>query len=485
MQEDLIARTPDEFFRKQEITVFLQNKVTSIQPEKKRIRVKDLASGEEALVEYDHLVISTGAHAIIPPVEGIEAPGVFTLRSLTDAITISDYLKSFRPASATIMGAGAIGLEMCEAFIALELQVNLVELTDQVMPPISPQLSPLIAEHLVAHGMRIFTGTRVQAIGQSQGRASHVITDREEIPSELVLISTGIRPASELAAEAGLELGVRGAIRVDERMRTSAENIFAAGDCVTSRHLLTGAEVWIPLGSTSRKQGRIAGNNAAGGNASFSGIIGTFIVKCLELTIGKTGLSEAEARAAGFNPLTLSVEESSLPGYYDEGGRMHFLVTADADSGRVLGAEVVGDLASQADKRLDIFSLSILGRLTANDLKELDLAYAPPYSHPVDLPIIAGNLLSSSLKREECHCDGEGLERDGRSKNRMVESRQKYNARGAPWLSTKRVPGDKAIVTGLTAGAGFQRLCPFLLGVLRELDEDAMGVPGMDEGFFP
>ncbi len=409
-RDSLIARTPKEFSKKQDIQVHLRHQVLSLEPEKKRIKVKDLDHGREFYRDYDRLIICTGARSFVPPIEGRGNPGVFTLRSLSDALRIEEWIKNRRPRKAVIVGAGAIGLEMCESFRALGMEVALVELEKQVMPPLDRDLASLVREHLERNQVELHLENQVMGIEGDGDRVTQVITDKDRISADLVLLSIGIRPASELALEAGLEVGARGAIRVNEHMRTSNQDIFAAGDCATTVHRLSGEEIWMPLGSTSRKQGRVAGTCAAGGEEVFPGVWGTFILKSMGLIIGKTGFSEEESSAAGFHPFTLRLEGHSLPGYYPGGGKINAILTADSKSGRLLGAQLVGDVHSAADKRLDIFSLCLAGKLTIEEMQYLDLAYAPPFSSAVDLPIVAGNLLFSQWRGEPCACDAQGLE---------------------------------------------------------------------------
>lgn len=406
----LLARVPDEFESKQNIRVFLRHRVNSIDPEKKTVRVADLEGVSEFHREYDVLIVATGASPVIPPLEGMDLQGIYPLRTLTHALEIKSFIDRHAPLRVVVMGAGAIGLEMCEAFHRLGMEVHLVDVADRVLPAVDPDISSRIAGHLEGHGVKLHLSTRVEGFLGARGHVSAVSTTEGVLPADLVLVSVGIRPASDLARRAGLELGVKDAIRVDEAMRTSHPDILACGDCATTRHLITGEETWIPLGSTARKQGRVAAETAAGNQASFPGVQGTFILKVLDLSVGKTGLSLEEARSAGFDADELALEDSSLPGYYKGGGRIYMKVVVERNKGRVLGAQVVGDHPAQVDKRLDIMATAVRAGLTASDLSSLDLAYAPPFSHPLDLPVVAGNLAEARILGKECRCNPEGLE---------------------------------------------------------------------------
>ncbi len=406
----LLARLPEQFEAKQNIRVFLRHRVNSIDPANKNIRVADLEGVSESSIDYDRLIIATGASPFVPPLSGRELEGVFVLRSLKHALEMKSFIDMRAPQRAVIVGAGAIGLEMCEALRRLGMEVHLVELADHVLPPLDADLTGEVGEHLEAGGVHLHLGARVEGLEGRGGAVARVATSQGELDTEMVLLSIGIRPVSELAQRAGIELGDRGAIRVDAAMRTSLPDILACGDCATTRHLVSGRESWIPLGSTARKQGRAAADTVSGGEGSFPGVLGTFILKAFELTLGKTGLSPSEASDAGFDADALTLEDSVLPGYYRGGGRMTARVTVDKVSGRILGAQVVGDYGSQADKRLDVFAVCTGAGLTASDLSSLDLAYAPPYSHPLDIPIVAGNLAEARILGKECTCTMEGLE---------------------------------------------------------------------------
>jgi NADPH-dependent 2,4-dienoyl-CoA reductase/sulfur reductase-like enzyme len=283
-------------------------------------------------------------------------------------------------------------------------------MADHVLPPLDADLAEKLGAHLEANGVTLHLSTGVEGLDETGGRLARVATSRGELDADMALLSMGIRPVSDLARRAGLELGAREAIRVDEAMRTSAPDILACGDCAVTRHLVTGTETWVPLGSTARKQGRAAAETASGGEGRFPGVLGTFVLKAFEMTAGKTGLKEAEAGEAGFQASSVTLEDSVLPGYYRGGGRMTARVTVEEGSGRILGAQVLGDYSAVVERRLDVFAACVAARLTASDLSSLDLSYAPPFSHPLDIPIVAGNLAEAKVLGRACTCDLEGLE---------------------------------------------------------------------------
>ncbi len=406
----MLARLPEEFESRSDIRIFLRHRVNAVDTANKTIRVADLEGVSESTVPYDTLVIGTGAAPFVPPLPGRELEGVFVLRSLTHALEMKSFIDLCAPQRAVIVGAGAIGLEMCEALRRLGMEVHLIELAPRVLPPLDADLSTRVASHLESNGVTVHLGSELKGMEGKDGRVAAVSTAGEEIETDIVLLAIGIRPAGALAEKAGIELGARGAIRVDERMRTSAPDVLACGDCATTRNLLTGEEGWMPMGSTARKQARVAAETAAGNESAFPGSQGTFILKAFDLSVGKTGLGAEEASAAGFAAETVDVEDTSLPGYYGGGGKILLRVTVDRDTGRVLGAQAVGDYPAAVDKRLDIMATAIRGGLTSTDLSFLDLAYSPPYSHPLDLPVVAGNLAEARVMGRVCTCSTEGLE---------------------------------------------------------------------------
>ncbi|MEW6554586.1 MAG: FAD-dependent oxidoreductase [Actinomycetota bacterium] len=406
----LLARLPEEFESRSNIRVFLRHRVNAIDTGNKTIRVADLEGVSESSIPYDTLVIGTGAFPFVPPIDGVGLEGVFVLRSITHALEMKSFIDLRAPQRAAIVGAGAIGLEMCEALRRLGLEVHLVELADQVLPPLDADFASRVAAHLEKNGVTLHLGAALEGIHERGGTVAGVAAGGAEIDTDMVLLSIGIRPASALAEKAGIVLGAKGAIRVDERMRTSAPDVLSCGDCATTHNLVSGKEGWMPMGSTARKQARVAAETAAGNESYFPGTQGTFIIKAFDMTAGKTGLSLREAVEAGFDAATVDVEDTSRPGYYRGEGDIAMRVTVEKTTGKVLGAQAVGDHHAAVDKRLDIMATAVRGGLDVTDLSFLDLAYAPPFSHPFDLPVIAGNLAEAKVLGKVCSCSVEGLE---------------------------------------------------------------------------
>ena len=399
----LVARTPEKF-AESGIEVNTRHRVEGIDPDAKKLTVKDHATGRTFEDRYDRLVISTGARAVLPPVAGADLDGVFVLRFLTDADAVMEHIKERSPKKALVVGGGYIGLEVAESLTALGMQVSLVEAEDRVALAYGPEVSGKVEEHLAEKGVRLFTGEAVKEfLGDGEGRVRGARFGDGEVEVELVVAGVGVRPEVALAQEAGVRIGPAGAISVNRRLETNLPHVWAAGDCVETTNLVTGEPGWFPLGDTANQMGRVAGTNAAAAAAAdgeepleFPGVLGTFVFKVFELGVGKTGLSESEAEEAGFEVATAGVEARSKAGYFP-GVRPVFLkLIADAETGRLLGAESVGD---GADKLIDVCATAIWGRLSYPDLVNLDLAYAPPFGPALSPVIQAASVLEGEFGR--------------------------------------------------------------------------------------
>ncbi|WP_285684467.1 FAD-dependent oxidoreductase [Actinoplanes sp. NBRC 103695] len=327
----------------------------------------------------------------MPPINGIDhlgpADGVHVLHSMGDMFAVVQSLEERQARTAIIVGAGYIGLEMAEALTTRGLAVTLLEQLDQVMPTIDADLAAPLADHLREHDVNVQHGTKVRAI-TANGGALTVDTDRGNHHGDIVLIVTGVRPDTELAATAGAELGLRAAIAVDRHMRTNLPDVYAAGDCVHTYHRLLDRHVYLPLGSTAHKQGRVAGVNALGGNATFAGSLGTQAVKVFDLVTAGTGLRDHAARDAGYDPVTVATTDDHKA-YYPGATPIRIRVTADRSTGRLLGAQMLGSRGAEVAKRIDTFATAISYGATVADIADLDLSYTPPLGSPWDAVQIA------------------------------------------------------------------------------------------------
>jgi NADPH-dependent 2,4-dienoyl-CoA reductase/sulfur reductase-like enzyme len=320
-----------------------------------------------------------------PPIEGLDTAGVYLLHTMEDSFLIQDHLTKKNPKSAVIIGAGYIGLEMADALVHRGLTVTLISRPREVLTTVDPELGQLVRDELVSRGVQVVPGEEIQSIKELQNGGICVLGSKGfKASADLVLVGVGVRPASELAERAGIEVGDRKAIRVNRAMETNVPDIYAAGDCVETWHRLLNGSTFLPLGTTSHKQGRVAGENAVGGNARFAGSLGTQVVKVFELAIARTGLREEEARKAGFDPLTVQSVFWDHKAYYPGAKEIVFRITGDKTTGRLLGAQLVGHWKSEISKRVDIFATALFHDMTVESLNELDLNNTPPLSSPWD-----------------------------------------------------------------------------------------------------
>jgi len=396
-RDKLLARSPEEFKVKQNITVLTRHRADRINTYDRVVNVTDLSNGSAISMPYDRLLIATGASAITPQIEGIGLDGVFPLHTVSDADTIKAFLNGHSVRNACIIGGGYIGAEMAENFHALGIHVTVFEKIGHILPQFfDPDMSAIVSEHMESKGITLQTNTAVdRIIGDTDGSVRAVNAGGKEHECELVIVAAGVTPNVSLARDARIAVGNTGAIRVDNRMETSVRGIYSAGDCAESTHLVTGKPCWFPLGSTANKQGRVAGANSAGGSKTFTGVLGTSIVKVFDLAAGRTGLNEREAKEAGFNPLSVTIAAPERPGYYPGGGLVTLKLTADRGSGKLLGAQAVG--GSTVDKVIDTIAASLMGKLTIADLTNVDLSYSPPYSTAMGTVIVAAGVLEEKL----------------------------------------------------------------------------------------
>jgi CoA-dependent NAD(P)H sulfur oxidoreductase len=395
-QPDTLRVYSPEFFRaERNIQVFTEHEVTEILPGRRRIIVAARGAGLDE-VHYGHLILATGAEPARPDVPGIDLQGVFHVNDLQSAVALKQYLATERPRHAVVIGGGYIGLEMADALRTLGIEVTLLTKSQNLFESVDEEIQSRIEQTLAAHSVKLVKGAAVEALAGAKRRLSRVSWDSRAADADLAILATGVRPRTALATQAGLRLGPTGAIEVNEFMETSEPGIYAAGDAVECRHLVTGKPIYFPLGTTANKQGRVAGENAAGGRARFAGIVGTAVVKVFELELGRTGLSLGEARAAGFSTVAATVQVPSRARYM--GGkdiRVHLV--ADRNSGRLLGAQMAGP--EGVAKRIDVFAAALTARMTVEQISQLDLSYAPPFAPVWDPVLIACQEMLRELRR--------------------------------------------------------------------------------------
>ena len=378
-EESLIARKPEVFREKQNIDVRIRHEVIEIDIEKKRVKVKNLDQEKEFRETWDDLLIATGASPIVPKMENIDAGGVFALSTLQSGIDVFNFIEKKKPSKAVIVGGGYIGIEMAEAFLDRSMEVILIDMAPQLMTTLDKDMADLILEYMTEQQVKVFLEEKlVKFEKKDDGSVKSVITDKQSIAADIVILGMGVKPNSELAAKAGIKLGSGDAIKVNKRLETSAPNVWAAGDCAESFHLAAQKQVHIALGTVASKQGLVAGTNISGGNAEFPGVLGTAITKFKDLEISRTGLSEKEAKELGVDYLAEKITSTNPAGYYPGTEKINVKLLVDKQSGRILGGQIVG--FNGAAKRIDTIATANTARMTAQQLIDLDLAYAPPFS---------------------------------------------------------------------------------------------------------
>ncbi|GII03812.1 FAD-dependent oxidoreductase [Planobispora takensis] len=393
--EDLVARRPEVFRDKMDIDLRLRSEVVEIDLDRRAVAVR-AQDGELRREPFDQLVVATGAVPSRPDLPGATAEGVYGVQTLDDGIALLRALEAGGPRRAVVIGGGYIGLEMAEAMLKRGLEVTLIEAGPQPMGTLDPDMGAMVADALRGLGAEIHLGEPVEELQHEDGRVTAVRTADRTVPADLVVLGLGTRPNSALAREAGIETGPTGGIVTDRRMRTSAEGVWAAGDCVETFHLVSRRPVAIALGTHANKQGRAAGINIGGGYASFPGVIGTAVCKVCAYEVARTGLTTAEAARAGFETVEESVESTTRAGYYPGAMQMTTKVIADRATGRLLGAQIVG--REGAAKRIDALAIAIWHEMTVADMTGLDLSYAPPFAPVWDPVLIAARKAAERLE---------------------------------------------------------------------------------------
>ncbi len=409
----LTLQTPASFHARFHVDVRVNAEVTAINRTAKTVTVKNLKTGEVYSESYDKLILSPGAEPVKPPIEGADNAKVFTLRNIPDTYRIKDYIEQTKPKTAVVVGGGYIGVEMAENLAHAGLKVTIVEFADHVIAPLDYDMACDVHNHIREKGVRLILKDGVKAIAP-EGETLRVTLGNDTLTADMVVLSVGVRPESILAKEAGLAVNPRGAIVVDERMRTSDENIYAVGDAVEITDLVTGTKGYIPLAGPANKQGRIAADNICGIESHYGGTQGTGILKCFDLTVATTGITEAKAKAEGISYEKSFTYSASHASYYPGAVNMSVKLLFEKPTGRILGAQIVG--YDGVDKRIDVIATAMRAGLTVFDLTKLELAYAPPFSSakdPVNMAgFVAENILTGKVKAVHWH-DVATLPRDG------------------------------------------------------------------------
>lgn len=382
--QSLVVRSPETFHKKYNIDARVRHEVLEIAPMENRVRVLNRDSKKERWEAYDKLLITTGAVPFCPQVPGSDAQGIYGLSTLQSGIRIRRTVDEDKPHRAVIVGGGYIGLEMAEALIIRGLKVAVIERASQVMGTLDPDMGMLVSNTLRKIGVDLYLEESLVGFEVSEKHVKGVVTDQRTLPADIVILGMGVKPNSALAKAAQIPLGFKDAIKVNSRMQTDIEGIYAAGDCAETFHLLSQAPFYVALGTVANKQGVVAGTNLAGKHATFPGVLGTAISKICKLEIARTGLQEKEAQQLGLEYVGVTVKTKTQAGYYPGTGRIHIKLLAEKGSGRLLGGQIVGMKGS--GKRIDTLATALHAGFTVKDIVNLDLSYAPPFS-PVWDPV--------------------------------------------------------------------------------------------------
>ena len=412
--EELTLQTPESFYSRFRVDMRVHHEVTAIHPEKKTVSVKNLKTGEKFEESYDKLILSPGAKPTKPRFPGADLDKVFTLRTVEDTLRIKNYINENHPQSVVLAGGGFIGLELAENLCELGMDVTVVEYAKQLMSPFDLDMAAFIHNEMRKHGVKLVLGRAVEGLEEKDDGIKVLLRDDASLHADMVVLAIGVTPDTVLAKDAGLELGIKGSIIVNDRMETSIPDIYAAGDAVQVKNFVTGEDALISLAGPANKQGRIIADNVCGLDSRYKGSQGSSVIKVFDMTAALTGINERTAKAMGIDADTVILSPMSHAGYYPGGKVMTMKVVFEKGSYRLLGAQIVG--YEGVDKRIDVLATAIRAGMKATDLKELDLAYAPPYSSAKDPVNMAGfmidNIANGVLKQWHLE-DVENLPRDG------------------------------------------------------------------------
>ena len=409
----LTLQTPQSFNSRFNVDVRVWNEVTAIDAEKKQVTVHNVQTGEDYTESYDELILSPGAASLVPKMDGVDDPRVFTLRNIPDTVKIRDYVEEEFPESAVVVGGGYIGVEMAENLKKAGLKVTIVELADHVIAPLDGDMAAEVHRYLRDQGVELMLGKAVQSMEDKGGKLTLHLSEGE-IETDMVILSVGVRPDTALAQGAGLELNPKGAIVVNEHMQTSKEHIYAVGDAIEIVDFVTGKKGYVPLAGPANKQGRIAADNICGIKSSYKNTLGSSVLKIFDMTVAMTGVNERAAQAAGLDYDKVYTYSQSHASYYPGGHGISIKTLYEKGTGKILGAQLVG--YDGVDKRCDVIATAIRAGMTAYDLTELELCYAPPFGSAKDPVNFVGYVIENTLTGKVKNFfwnDVEKLPRDG------------------------------------------------------------------------
>ena len=394
--EELTLQTPESFFKRFHINMKIHHEVITIHPDCKTVSVKNLENGEIFEENYDKLILSPGAKPTQPRLPGVGIDKLFTLRTVEDTFRIKKYINKNHPKSVVLAGGGFIGLELAENLRGLGMDVTIVQRPKQLMNPFDPDMASMIHNEMRKHGIKLVLGYTVEGFKEKDNEVEVLLKDNPSLRADMVVLAIGVTPDTALAKEAGLELGIKESIVVNDRMETSVPDIYAAGDAVQVKHYVTGNDALISLAGPANKQGRIIADNICGGDSHYLGSQGSSVIKVFDMTAATTGINETNAKKSGLEVDTVILSPMSHAGYYPGGKVVTMKVVFEKETYRLLGAQIIG--YEGVDKRIDVLATAIHAGLKATQLKDLDLAYAPPYSSAKDPVNMAGFMIDNIAK---------------------------------------------------------------------------------------
>lgn len=410
----LTLQTPQSFYSRFRVDMRVHHEVTAINPDSKTVTVKNLSTGEVFDEGYDKLLISTGARPIKPSFDGIDSNRIFTLRTVEDTLKIKKYVTESKPKSAVIVGGGFIGIEVAENLRELGMSVTVIEAAQQLMSPFDSDMAAFIHAEIRKNGIQLMLNTMVEGFADTENGIDVRLKSKDMLNSDMVVMAIGVAPDTILAKNAGLALGIKDSIAVNDRMETSHPDIYAVGDAVQIKNFVTGSDTLISLAGPANKQGRIAADNICGGNSRYTGGQGSSVIKIFDLTAASTGINERTAAQSGLDFDKVILSPMSHAGYYPGGKIMTMKVIFEKETYRILGAQIIG--YDGVDKRIDVLATAIRAGMKAYDLAELDLAYAPPYSSAKDPVNMAGYIIENirnGVVKQWYYEDVENLTHDG------------------------------------------------------------------------
>lgn len=386
---DLVAITKEKFKTERNIDVRTKTEALGIDPKAGRVYAVDLNEKKDLVLPYDYLAVTTGASPMKPAIPGIDLPGIFMLRNLDDGIAVKAYIKSFPVRRTAIIGAGYIGMEMSEALKGLGFEVILIEKMPNILGTMDNEITTVVEKTLEGNGVKVLKSTEVRSFDKKENGMIKIETGSGSFDVDMVILGIGVKPNSAIAKAAGVTTGHSDAILVNEKMETNVPRIYSAGDCATAKHILLKKDLYLPMGTTANKQGRIAGSSIAGGEETFKGVTGTAVVKIFDLEVARTGLTEKEASESGLDTVSGTIISRTRAHYYPGGKPITIKVVIDKKKGKILGAQMVG--GEGVAKRIDIVVAGLYKGMTAGELSRLDLSYAPPFAPVWDPLLVAAN----------------------------------------------------------------------------------------------